>query len=66
MQITLNGHPHQTGNAGNVADLIQSLELKGRRVAVMLNEEVVKRERWEEVPLREGDTVEVIQMVGGG
>lgn len=66
MQITLNGEPHAAGDNASVAALVQSLDLKGRRVAVMVNEEVVKRERWEEVPIHEGDTVEVIQMVGGG
>jgi sulfur carrier protein len=66
MDITLNGNPYEAGENLNLANLVQSLDLKGRRVAVMLNEEVVKRERWSEVSLRPGDTVEVIQMVGGG
>lgn len=66
MQITLNGQTHSAGDIPNVAALVRSLELKGRRVAVMVNEEIVKRERWDEIPIRDGDTVEVIQMVGGG
>jgi sulfur carrier protein len=66
MDITLNGNPYDARENLNLANLVQSLDLKGRRVAVMLNEEVVKRERWSEVSLRPGDTVEVIQMVGGG
>lgn len=66
MEITLNGEAFETGNHSNVGDLVQSLDLKGRRVAVMINEEVIKRDRWGEVDIRPGDAVEVIQMVGGG
>lgn len=66
MEITLNGEPKRVESGTKVAGLVETLELKGRRVAVMLNEEIVKRERWGEVALQEGDTVEVIHMVGGG
>lgn len=66
MQIRLNGEDYQTGDAETVTALLEQLEARGRRVAVMVNEEIVKRDRWPERALRPGDEIEVIQMVGGG
>jgi sulfur carrier protein len=65
MAITLNGQPHHA-EAEDVATLLAALGVEGRRVAVMVNGAIVKRERWEATPIREGDVVEVLQMVGGG
>jgi sulfur carrier protein len=39
---------------------------EGRGVAVALDGEVVPRRRWDDVPLREGQRVEVVQAVQGG
>lgn len=66
MKITLNGEPHGAPEGAKVAALVASLEIKGRRVAVMVNDSIVKRERWDEIALKDGDRVEVIHMVGGG
>ncbi len=66
MEIILNGSAHQVGEDASISVLVKSLDLKGRRVAVMINEQVVKRDHWNEVRIQSGDAVEVIQMVGGG
>jgi len=66
MEIKLNGEGYQTGDAATVFALLERLETKGRRVAVMVNDEIVKRDRWPECALEPGDEIEVIQMVGGG
>ncbi|MBI1784915.1 sulfur carrier protein ThiS [Candidatus Sumerlaeota bacterium] len=66
MQITLNGQPFAPEREISVAALLEMKEIKGRRVAVMINDEVVKRENFPDTLVREGDRVEIIQMVGGG
>ena len=66
MQITLNGQPFANEREISVEALLDMKEIKGQRVAVMINDAVVKREKFPETLVREGDRVEIIQMVGGG
>ncbi len=40
--------------------------MKGDRVAVELNREIVPRARWAETPLHDGDQLEIVHFVGGG
>ncbi|RSL14604.1 sulfur carrier protein [Edaphobacter aggregans] len=46
--------------------LIAELALKGDRVAVEHNGEIVPRAAWPQTPLTEGDRLEVVHFVGGG
>jgi len=46
--------------------LIGELGLKGDRVAVEHNGEIVPRAGWAETSLNGGDRLEVVQFVGGG
>lgn len=61
----LNGEPHCSG-APTLADLIAELKLHGRRVAVMVNDAVVRRSDLATTRIGEGDRVEVISLIGGG
>ncbi|MGH9602961.1 MAG: sulfur carrier protein ThiS [Terriglobales bacterium] len=40
--------------------------MKGDRVAIERNREIVSRDRWSEVVLAEGDRLEIVHFVGGG
>lgn len=66
MRIQLNGEPFELARGQTVADLLQHLELTGRRVAVELNQDIVPRSLHAETPLSEGDQVEVVHAIGGG
>lgn len=66
MRIQLNGEPFELTQGQTVADLLQHLELTGRRVAVELNQDIVPRSLHGETPLSEGDQVEVVHAIGGG
>jgi len=63
--IQLNGSPYEAPAALTVAELLQQLEMV-RHVAVEVNEEVVPRALHAETPLRSGDRVELVTLVGGG
>jgi thiamine biosynthesis protein ThiS len=65
MKITINGHEREL-QVETVAELVASLELKGDRVAVEQNLDIVPRSKWEATPVREGDRFEVVHFVGGG
>jgi thiamine biosynthesis protein ThiS len=66
MTITLNGERHQLDQPMTVDALLASLEIDPRRVAVEHNLNIVKRHRFPEVLVGEGDTVEIVNFVGGG
>lgn len=66
MKFKLNGELHETAGDITVRGLLERLDLVRRRVAVAINAEVVPRSRFDEVWIRDGDAVEVIQAVGGG
>lgn len=66
MQIQLNGETFELPSDSTVADLLQRLELTGRRVAVELNLDIVPRSQHASVTLRDGDQVEVVHAIGGG
>jgi thiamine biosynthesis protein ThiS len=64
--ITLNGKPHKVGSSMTLIDLLTSLEIDRRMIAVAHNGDVVPRDRYDGVCLQDGDSVEVVRMVGGG
>ena len=66
MKITLNGDPFETDGPLTVQQLLERLQIDPRRVAVEHNLTIVKRDRQAATMVAEGDTVEVVNFVGGG
>jgi sulfur carrier protein len=66
MTITLNGEPHELERPMSVVELLQSLEVDPRRVAVEHNLSILKRQTFPEVMVKDGDRIEVVNFVGGG
>ena len=66
MTITLNGDPFPVAGPLTIAALLTQLDLDTRRVAVEHNLVIVKRAVYDSVVINEGDTVEVVNFVGGG
>jgi thiamine biosynthesis protein ThiS len=66
MHITLNGEEFELDSPVSVADLLARLDIDPRRVAVEHNLAILKRQRFPEVLVAEGDTVEIVNFVGGG
>lgn len=66
VNITLNGQSHEAPANSTVADLLVQMNIAVRHVAVEVNLEIVPRSKHAEHPLREGDRVEVVTLVGGG
>lgn len=66
MRLTVNGEMREAPDSATIADLLASLEIEGRRVAVERNREIAPRSLWGETPLAEGDEIEIVQFVGGG
>lgn len=66
MTITLNGDAHRLPEPMTVDALLASLEIDPRRVAVEHNRVIVRRPKYSEVMIGDGDTVEIVNFVGGG
>lgn len=66
MDVILNGEPTSLPAPLTIAGLLAHLDIDQRRVAVELNEAVVKRARYAETPIKAGDAVEIVNFVGGG
>ena len=66
MLITLNGERYELDEPISVAGLLARLEIDPRRVAIEHNLEIIKRQTFSDVLVGEGDTVEIVNFVGGG
>ena len=66
MTIILNGDPHEIVHPVTVTELLAQLSIDARRVAVEHNLVVLKRNRFDDVVVRDGDQVEIVNFVGGG
>jgi sulfur carrier protein len=66
MRVTVNGDARELRDGFTVDELVQSLGLGQRRVAVEINLDVVPRTDYALRALHDGDVVEVVQFVGGG
>ena len=66
MQITVNGKPREVNEGCTLQQLVESLALKGDRIATERNLVVVPRASYAETVLNEGDRLEIVTFVGGG
>jgi len=66
MEIIVNGESRQVAEQYTVAQLLESMELVGRRLAVEINLEIVPRSTHAEHRLQPGDKVEIVHAIGGG
>jgi thiazole synthase len=64
--LTINGQNHDLPEPLTVAALLDRLGYKRGRVAVEVNQEIVPAALHGEHPLRAGDRVEIVTLVGGG
>jgi len=66
MVLFVNGEHKDCPEALSLAELIAQLGMKGDRVAVELNREIVPRAEWPNTQLHAGDRLEIVHFVGGG
>jgi thiamine biosynthesis protein ThiS len=66
MQIILNGQKREIPAGLTVEGLLQYLDIKPQRVAVEINEEIVRKATYSAKDIKEGDRIEVVQFMGGG
>ena len=66
MEIVINGENREVPALVSLKGLIGLLKLQGDRIAVELNREIVRKDRWAGIQLRDHDRLEIVHFVGGG
>ncbi len=64
--IILNGNDKQLDSNISIAQLLESLDLSEKRLAVEVNQQIVPRSDFANFTLNEQDNVEIVQAIGGG
>lgn len=66
MTIFINGEVRELEGVATLVSLLDNLKLPRQRVAIELNDRVIRKQEWETTALAENDKVEVVHFVGGG
>jgi sulfur carrier protein len=67
IQLTINGKNREFDvTILTVSDLVEKLELAGKRLAIECNGEIVSRSAFAQTLLNDGDKLEIVGAVGGG
>lgn len=64
--IFINGESKQIGSDTTIEQLIESLNLSQKRLAVEVNLDIVPRSEFPSHQLNDQDKVEIVQAIGGG
>jgi thiamine biosynthesis protein ThiS len=64
--VQLNGESRELLDRPTLDDLVAELSLVPARIAIELNHEVVRRDKWPDTFLSDGDRIEIVHFVGGG
>ena len=64
--LTVNGEKRKLEGPVRLIAFLETLDINLRYVAVAHNGIVLRREKWPEVVLQDGDVLEIVRMVGGG
>jgi sulfur carrier protein len=66
MNVVINGETRKLPEGSTLRDVIDLLQLHGRRLAVEINSEIVPRSLHAGHRLNEGDRIEIVHAIGGG
>jgi thiamine biosynthesis protein ThiS len=66
MLLIINGDSREFADGLTVSALVDELAMRGDRLAIELNRDIVPRTRWTETTLKDGDKLEIVHFVGGG
>jgi len=66
MQIVINGTTRAVPDQTSASELLDTLGLGDKRLALEVNCEIVPRSRFDHYMIRPGDRVEIVHAIGGG
>lgn len=66
ISIQVNGEPRDVPGGMTVDELLRSFDLQPGMIVVERNGDILRRERYTEVRVDAGDSLELVHFVGGG
>ena len=66
IKIKVNGKIKLFMNRGRISDLLDSLKIPLKKVAIELNEEIIDKKKINRIKLKNGDKIEIVHFIGGG
>jgi sulfur carrier protein len=66
MDIIVNGTTRVVPDQTRASELLDTLGLAGKRIALEINREIVPRSRFDRHVIQPGDRVEIVHAIGGG
>jgi len=66
MTIKINGEIREFNESVTLLEVIETLGLTGQVMAAAVNMNIVKQDQWDMFNLTDGDTIELLDFVGGG
>lgn len=65
MKVRVNGMQLDV-KATTIKELLEELNINSQKVVVEVNLEIVKKDRFDEFKIKDGDSIEIVNFVGGG
>lgn len=66
MNIVINGNPREVDPQISLQQLLEILEIRKGRIAIEHNGEIVPRTLFQQTILKQDDSLEIVQAIGGG
>ena len=66
MQVKINGAVHEIPDNSSIRDVLAARKLSVDIVIIALNDDIIKKEKWESLKLNSNDKLEIIRIMGGG
>ena len=66
IELVINGEPRSFPGPLTLGQLVEVLDLTGKRIAIEKNGEIVPRSQHADTRLASGDRLEIVVAVGGG
>ncbi len=66
MKLVINGEEKEFKSDISLQEVITFLQIEDKVMAAAVNMQVVKKEQWSKHILKENDSLELLQFVGGG
>ena len=66
IKIKVNGKIKTVNENNNLLNLINSLKIPIKKVAIELNEEIADKRKLRNITLKKNDKIEIVHFIGGG
>jgi sulfur carrier protein len=66
IKIKVNGKFKTVLNNSKLSDLLKSLNIPIKKVAIELNQEIIDKKKSNNIKLKKDDKIEIVHFIGGG